>query len=108
MLMTTGLFLWQDNSTEEEFLVTSSGTYSLTITNDCGNSSDVIQVNYTSDVLPPNLGPDVSLCPGEQVVLLANSPNAGYLWQDFSTEDYLIVTTAGTYIVDVFNDCSLF
>ena len=103
-----GLFLWQDNSTEEEFLVTSSGTYSLTITNDCGNSSDVIQVNYTSDVLPPNLGPDVSLCPGEQVVLLANSPNAGYLWQDFSTEDYLIVTTAGTYIVDVFNDCSLF
>ena len=102
-----GLYLWQDNSIDEEFPVTNSGTYSLTITNDCGSSSDAIEVNYTSNVLPPNLGPDVSLCPGEQVVLHANSPGAGYLWQDFSTEEYLIVTTAGTYIVDAFNDCSL-
>jgi len=102
-----GTYLWQDNSTSEEFLVSGPGTYSLTITNECGTSSDNIVVDYLADVIPPDLGPDVSLCPGEQVVLHANSLNAGYLWQDFSTEEFFIVTAAGTYFVDVFNDCGL-
>ncbi|MDZ4749027.1 MAG: gliding motility-associated C-terminal domain-containing protein [Saprospiraceae bacterium] len=103
----TGPYLWQDNSTEDYFLVSGPGTYSLTISNFCGTGSDAVNVGYTSLVSPPDFGSDVSLCPGEQIILYANNPGAEYLWQDFSTADSLIVNSSGTYVVQVFNSCSL-
>ena len=103
----TGPFLWQDNSTEDFFLVSGPGTYSLTISNFCGTGSDAVNIGYTSLVTPPDFGPDVSLCPGEQITLYANNPGAEYLWQDFSTADSLVVNSSGTYSVQVFNSCSL-
>ena len=85
--------------------MTGPGTYSLAITNFCGTASDAINVAYVGSLVPPAFGPDISLCPGEEVVLYANNPGANYLWQDFSTADTLLVTTSGTYSVQVFNDC---
>ncbi len=107
LLSTTeaGPYLWQDNSTADTFLVTGPGDYSLAITNFCGTASDSINVDYTDALVPPVFGPDVSLCPGEQIVLYANNPGANYLWQDFTTADSMVVTTSGTYSVQVFNDC---
>jgi len=37
-------YLWQDNSTDETFLVTQAGTYWVTATNQCDMVSDTIQV----------------------------------------------------------------
>jgi gliding motility-associated-like protein len=110
LLLTTnepGPYLWQDNSTENQFLVTGPGTYSLSISNFCGTASDIIDIEYIPLIAPVDFGPDVSLCPGEQLVLHANNPGAGFLWQDFSTADTFLVTTSGTYHVQVFNDCSI-
>lgn len=103
----TGPYLWQDNSTENYFLVSGPGTYSLTISNFCGTGSDAVNIGYTSLVTPIDFGPDVSLCPGQQLTLYANNPGAEYLWQDFSTADSLVVNSSGTYSVQVFNACSL-
>lgn len=102
-----GDYLWQDGSTENSFLVTGPGDYSLTISNACGSSSDFVYVEYTTAINPVDLGPDVVLCPGEQFVLYTNNPGSDYLWQDFSTADTFLVTTSGTYTVQVFNDCAL-
>ncbi len=110
LLLTTnesGPYLWQDNSTDNQFLVTGPGTYSLSIANFCGTASDNINVSYIPDILPIDFGPDVSLCPGEQIVLYANNPNATYLWSDFSTADSLLVIASGTYHLQVYNDCGL-
>jgi len=109
LLSTTnaGPYLWQDNSTADTFLVTGPGTYSLAITNFCGIASDVIEVEYIDALVPPAFGPDVSLCPGEQIVLHANNQGASYLWQDFTTADSILVTTSGTYFVQIFNSCFL-
>jgi gliding motility-associated-like protein len=82
-----------------------SGTYSLTVSNDCGVVTDTIEVDYHSLVIPPDFGPDVSLCPGESIVLYADNPTASYLWQDQSTADSLFVTTSGTYSVQVSSFC---
>lgn len=103
--MEEGPYLWQDNSSADTFLVTGPGTYSLAITNFCGTASDVINVDYVGPLESPAFGPDISLCPGEQVVLYANNPGANYLWQDLSTSDSLVVTTSGTYAVQVSNAC---
>jgi len=101
-----GNYIWQDNSTSDTLLVTSPGIYALSITNFCGTASDQVLIDYTSLVTPPGFGPDVNLCPGEQIILHANNPGANYLWQDLSTADSLIVTSSGTYTLQVSNTCN--
>ncbi len=103
-----GNYLWQDNSTSSQFLVTSPGTYALTISNACAIGVDTIVVDYSVPLIPPDFGPDVSLCPGESFVLHAASPGASYLWQDTTTLDSFVVSTSGTYHVQVYNVCNSF
>ncbi|MBK8339794.1 MAG: hypothetical protein IPK99_07255 [Flavobacteriales bacterium] len=67
-------YLWDNGSTAATRNVSAAGNYSVTVTaNGCSNS-DAVNINYTP--LPVvNLGPDVTLCAGEQVVL--NAATAG-------------------------------
>jgi gliding motility-associated-like protein len=102
-----GTYLWQDNSTEEEILVASSGIYSLSVTNDCGTGSDDITIDYFPAIISPDLGPDVSVCPGQEVVLYANTPYAEFEWQDGSISDSLVVTNPGTYVLIVYSNCDV-
>jgi len=100
-----GNYLWQDNSSNDQFLVTTAGNYAVTVSNLCGTVSDNINVSFAPLVIPPDFGPDVTLCPGEQLTLYAGNPGADHLWQDMSTNDSLLVTSPGTYTVQVSNDC---
>jgi gliding motility-associated-like protein len=101
-----GIFTWQDNSSNDSLVVNSSGTYALTVQNNCGIATDTIQVTYAQPVMPVNLGADVTLCPGEQFILDAQNPGASYLWQDMSTADTLVVTTSGSYSVVISSLCN--
>jgi hypothetical protein len=103
-----GSYTWQDNSTADTLLITTSGTYALTVSNDCGSASDEITIDFLPPLTFPDLGADFSLCPGDQMTL--NPPNSGgsFLWQDMSTADTLLVTTAGVYYVQVMDFCSTF
>lgn len=40
-------YRWSDGSTEPTLTVTQSGTYSVTVSNDCGQATDEINVNFT-------------------------------------------------------------
>jgi gliding motility-associated-like protein len=90
-------YLWQNGSTGPTFAVTQSGTYSVSVTNSCGTTTDNIVVNYITPAV--NLGPDVTLCPGQTSTLNATTPGATYLWSDNSTGPQLTVNQAGTYSV---------
>ena len=104
---TDGTYQWQDNSSENVYTVMNPGTYSLTVTNECGSIADSISVSYHDLVVQPDLGPDVSLCPGESLVLHSGNPDATNLWQDHSTTESLLVTTPGTYYVEISTFCGL-
>ncbi len=97
-------YLWQDGSAENTFTVTEAGTYHVTATNLCGTASDTVTVTYIS---PPSvdLGPDTLLCDGQTIILTASGDSASYQWQDGSTENTFNVTQAGTYHVEVTNQC---
>ncbi|MEP6647080.1 MAG: gliding motility-associated C-terminal domain-containing protein [Saprospiraceae bacterium] len=99
-----GEFLWQDGSTDPEYIVTASGVYSVTVSNDCGMDSGSAVVDIEDDISPPDLGPDTTICNGE-LLYLEVDPIGNITWNDGSTDPVLEVTTSGTYIVHVETDC---
>ncbi len=97
-------YLWQDNSTNSTFTVIQSGTYWVKVTVNSCSKSDTIHIIY--DPLSSfGLGNDTSLCQGSTLPLNASTINTTYLWQDNSTDSALTVTVAGTYWVNVTNNC---
>ncbi len=97
-------YLWQDGSSDNTFTVTQAGAYHVEATNQCGTASDTVEILYLSSP-SIDLGSDTLLCPGETLLLSAATDSATYLWQDGSTESFFTVTEAGTYHVEVQNQC---
>ncbi len=102
----TGTYLWQDLSSGNTFLVTQPGTYALTVTTACGSGNDSIVVQYQNPLTTPDLGPDFSLCPGETAVLQPDLTGVNFLWQDGSTADSLLISSAGLFYVQVADQCT--
>ena len=82
---TGATYLWNTGATTATIDVTTSDTYSVTVTlGDC-SYSDTIEVTF-EEVPTTNLGNDVELCDGDSVTFDAfYSATATYLWQDGST-----------------------
>ncbi|HLF63863.1 MAG TPA: gliding motility-associated C-terminal domain-containing protein [Saprospiraceae bacterium] len=101
-----GTYAWQDNDTASVYDVMQSGIYSVTVTNTCGVGIDTIDVTYR-DFLPAlDLGPDLSLCPGEQITIHAGVTGVDFLWMDGSVFDSIIVDEADTVILTISNGCT--
>jgi gliding motility-associated-like protein len=86
---------------------TAPGIYqiSLVVTSSGGCKSDTLKRDINIISLLNNLGPDVTLCSGNSVLL--NSAPVGtattFLWQDGSTNSTLLATTTGLYWLQVSN-----
>ncbi|OFX17375.1 MAG: hypothetical protein A2033_15185 [Bacteroidetes bacterium GWA2_31_9] len=97
---------WSNSSTFVAITASPLDTYSVTVTNECGISSDTIFV----DMIPlptVNLGVDTAICTGTSLTLFATgSQYDSYLWNDNSTADSLIADTIKTYFVKVSNSCA--
>ncbi len=97
-------FLWQDDSTESNYTVSESGTYTVMATaGDCEASASVEIVVNPAPVV--DLGPDQSLCGGEQIVLDATiAGDAEYQWMDGTDGPVIAVQGPGTYSVEVITE----
>jgi gliding motility-associated-like protein len=92
-----GDHLWQDGSTANTYRVTTSGLYTVTVSDGACQWSDSVSISVNA---PPrfDLGPDLTLCVGEDVVLDASvDGEALYRWQDGSTAPLLVVDSAGVF-----------
>jgi len=99
-------FVWQNGSTDSILAVTSSGTYSVVVTeNNCTATDDVDVVFSISPSV--NFGNDTTLCKGFPIFLDATNPGATYLWQDGTTDQFIFAEDAGIYTVIVsINSCT--
>ncbi len=93
-------YLWQDASTNSSFTISVSGTYSVEVTVGPCSNSDTIIVSYVN---PPiiYIGNDTTLCPGQTLLLDATNTTSNYSWQNNSTNSTFLVSSSGTYWVDV-------
>lgn len=102
-------YLWQDNSTNQTYLVSKPGKYFVTATKNSCASKDTIQVYYN---LKPvfTLGPDLVICLGQMLTLkpaIQNGNGVGYLWQDGSGNTTYNVTAPGLYSLTLSNSCGI-
>lgn len=98
-------YLWQDSSVSPTYPVTQAGTYYLQVAINSCVLSDTIVVNYIAYPIV-NLGNDTAICEGSQLLLNAAVNNAGYLWQNGSTNATFLASQEGWYSVTVsLNNC---
>ena len=102
---TADLTILSDTSVSVHFTV--AGRYVLysSMISACKMLKDSIVINVFSSPGVLNLGPDISLCTHNQVLLNARSGYSSYRWQDGSTDSVFMVAGPGTYYVDVASVC---
>jgi gliding motility-associated-like protein len=99
---TTGFlsYVWQDNSSNPNYMVTQNGIYIVNVTDFHGcQGSDTVFVDIASIV---DLGVDsLNLCTGSTLTLDAGNDFDYYTWNGTGGGSTLEVTTGGMYIIDV-------
>jgi len=96
-------YLWQDNSTLPFFNVTTTGIYSVEVTNTFGCvAADEIYVIISNPQV--NLGEDSFICEKDSIILDAGEGFVSYLWQNGTTDQTYTASTGGTYSVTVIDD----
>ncbi len=93
-------FAWSDGTNAQTTTASTSGTYTVTVTNSFSCSTEDAAEVYIQPLPVVNLGIDQAQC-GGSVTLDAGYPGNTYLWSDNSTGQTLTVTTTGTYAVTV-------
>ncbi len=97
----TASFEWSNGSTSPNLYVSSSQTLDLTTTNNCGTFTTSHTVREIS-IPKPDLGPDTLLCIGDTIVLAVDfNPNYTYTWNTGNTSGTQLVSTEGTYEIEV-------
>lgn len=82
-------------------IVSTSGTYKVTIPNHLGCDS-TITTQLTTTTKPTNfLGKDTTLCNNEQLQINTTILGASYLWNDNSILPKRIISERGTYILSI-------
>lgn len=101
--------LWSDASTNDSLLVSSSGNYSVMVSNlFLCNATDDLTITFNTPV-QINLGPDLIICDTD--ALLATSGFSGTVtWSDGATGNTNLVFNSGEYSVigDDLNGCESF
>jgi gliding motility-associated-like protein len=94
-------YLWQDNSTADQYTVSSSGMYWVKLTNQFNcSASDTINVTY-KPVPIFSLGNDTVLCNNKVLNIKESVPGSTYLWSTGSTSSSINIQNAGLYWLQV-------
>ncbi|MFM7644804.1 MAG: beta strand repeat-containing protein [Sphingomonadales bacterium] len=94
-------YLWSNGATTQSISATSSGSYTVTVTNASGCSTTSIAVPVTVNPAPNASifpGTSVNVCAGSSVTLSTGTA-AAYAWSNGATTPTISVNTAGTYAV---------
>ena len=94
-------YLWSNGSTTDSIGGLPPGVYSVTISDGNGCTATASgQVDAFGCILDIDLGPDVTICEGDTVILSLPSGFASYLWSTGATTSEIQVTQ-GEYCVTV-------
>ncbi|MEZ5148316.1 MAG: hypothetical protein R2759_14935 [Bacteroidales bacterium] len=94
-------YLWFDNSSGQTVTLSDPGIYWVTVSDQNGcSTTDSVQVNYSPAVVV-NLGPDTTVCMGDNYNLSPGNGFVSYEWQNGANTSFYTITQSGTYWVYV-------
>jgi hypothetical protein len=99
--------LWSTSATTQFITVTTSGNYSLTVTdaNNCTANSSVVTVTVdNSPAATITASGSTTFCQGGNVTLTGNG-GSSYSWSTTATTPSIVVNQSGTYTVTATNTC---
>ncbi|OFY86518.1 MAG: hypothetical protein A3F72_06400 [Bacteroidetes bacterium RIFCSPLOWO2_12_FULL_35_15] len=98
-------YLWQDNSIGSDNMATSAGIYWVTVTdlNNCRSRDSILLSILQKPFI--NMGPDKTICIGDEDRIDLPINSSTYQWQNGSTNNYFIVRDTGLYSVTAINSC---
>ncbi len=100
-------FVWQDNSTSNNYNINQPGAYFVKVTDTYGCTfySDTVAISLDNFPNIAFIGNDTTLCSGNTIQLQNGAAAAiNYLWSDGTVNDSLIIGGAGTYWLEVSNN----
>jgi gliding motility-associated-like protein len=100
-------YLWSTGETNASINVSTSGNYTVRVTNASGcpsaaSAATVVTVNALPVTPTITAGGPMAFCAGGSVTL-TSSAGTSYLWSNAATTPNINVTTAGSYTVQVIN-----
>src|SRR5688572_1356425 len=98
-------FEWSTGETTPTITVTSSGVYTLTVSDGCNQGVDDVEVTIGGSYPPVVLGPDITICNGDEYLISLDPDLSEYTWNDGSSGPEYSITTAGTYSVTLDDGC---
>lgn len=98
-----------NNASADSLYITTSGSYSASYTNTCGeliNTPAIVVTSGTIPNAPTIISNKISICGNETAQLSASSCGLGsILWSNGATTSTIIVSTSGTYTASCKNGC---
>lgn len=97
-------YLWNTADTSSSLLITSAGTYTVTSTSSCGNSTANVTITDSPTINLSLTTSDTLICIGNTAILNASgAPN--FTWFNGNTGTTQTVNSTGNYYVIGYNDC---
>lgn len=92
---------WSTSATTRSIIVSSADTYSVIVTNNWGCKAYDTMVLKVDSLPVVDLGPDVSFCSGDSLLLDAGNqdPSVSYAWSTNETTQQIIANTTGDFSV---------
>ncbi|MBK9635512.1 MAG: hypothetical protein IPO64_13760 [Bacteroidetes bacterium] len=94
-------YLWNNGSTLSSISISSSGTFWLEVTKGSCSKRDSINVQINSSGISVNLGPDLPICSGQNILLSQNISGVSYLWSNGSTLNSINISNSGLFWLEV-------
>ena len=96
---------WSTGSTADSIVVSSTGTYDVSLSMQGCTSTDQISVTVLERVDSLSLGTDSTYCPEQPLVLDLTIPFASYLWSTGAVGSSITIAQEGTYSVHATGLC---